>query len=68
MTEAQTAEDSAKMLFDLDPEDYEATQGEIRKAIAENEERVKVFNDWYAHSDSMTDPATFPSFEVEVPK
>ena len=67
-TEAQTAEDSAKMLFDLDPDDYEATQGEIRKAIAENEEKVRVFNDWYAHSDSMTDPATFPSFEVEVPK
>ena len=53
-------------MFDLDYD--EVTQGEVSFALAKEEERVRVFNDWYALNNSMTDPATFPSFDVRPPQ
>ena len=55
--------EKAQALFDLDQE--EVLQGEINAALETEREIIRIFNDWYAVTDTMSDPADSPRFEVD---
>ena len=55
-----------KPFFDLGQE--EVTQGELGILLGNVREKTNTFNEWYAVSDTMSNPQEFPRFEVEPPK
>ena len=63
---AENMSEQAKALFDLEHE--EVMQGEINAALEKEQENIRVFNDWYAISNTMSDPAYFPRFDVYPPQ